>query len=55
MLWYAQGQISILLSSITSRNQSNPKLEHRVDVKNVLKHLKRNKEMFLFYEGDFEL
>src|SRR5664279_2090306 len=41
--------------SLTSRYQSDPGLEHWTSVKNILKYLKRTKEMFLVYGGDEEL
>ena len=42
-----------LALSLTSRFQSNPGKDHWVAVKNILKHLKKTKEMFLVY-GDCE-
>jgi hypothetical protein len=41
--------------SLTSRYQSDPGVEHWTAVKNILKYLKRTKEMFLVYGGDEEL
>ena len=36
-----------LAISITGRYQSNPRVEHWTTVKNILKYLKRTKDMFL--------
>ena len=44
-----------LAISIAGRYQSNPGAEHWTAVKNILKYLKRTKDMFLVYEGDEEL
>src|SRR3982750_3575351 len=41
--------------SIVGRYQSNPGVEHWTAVKNILKYLKRTKDMFLVYGGDKEL
>ena len=41
--------------SLTSRYQSDPGMEHWTAVKNILKYLKRTKDMFLSYRGDEEL
>ena len=41
--------------SLTSRYQSDQGVEHQTAVKNILKYLKRTKEMFLVYGGDQEL
>ena len=41
--------------SLTSRYQSDPGVEHWTAVKNILKYLKRTKEMFLVYGGDEQL
>src|SRR5664279_2989160 len=41
--------------SLTSRYQSDPGMVHWTAVKNILKYLKRTKEMFLIYGGDEEL
>ncbi|KAK1607660.1 hypothetical protein QYE76_031333 [Lolium multiflorum] len=41
--------------SLTSRYQSDPGMEHWTSVKNILKYLKRTKDMFLCYGGDQEL
>ena len=35
--------------------QSNPRVDHWTTVKNILKYLKRTKDMFLVYGGDEEL
>ena len=40
---------------MVGRYQSNPGKEHWTAVKNILKYLKRTKEMFLVYGGDEEL
>ena len=37
--------------SITSRYQANPDEKHWMAVKNILKYLKRTKDMFLIYGG----
>ena len=37
--------------SLTSRYQSNPGLEHWIAVKNILKYLRRTKDLFLIYGG----
>src|SRR3954453_10899286 len=47
-------RISHMLS-LTSRYQSNPGTEHWTAVKNILKYLKRTKDMVLTYGGDEEL
>ena len=44
-----------LAISIARRYQSNPGVEHWTTVKNILKYLKRTKDMFLIYGGDKEL
>ena len=44
-----------LAISIVGRYQSNPGKEHWTAVKNILKYLRRTKEMFLIYGGDEEL
>ena len=41
--------------SMAGRFQSNPGVDHWTAVKNILKYLKRTKEMFLIYGGDQEL
>ncbi|KAK1572908.1 hypothetical protein QYE76_027175, partial [Lolium multiflorum] len=41
--------------SLTSRYQSDLGMEHWTAVKNILKYLKRTKDMFLCYGGDQEL
>src|SRR5664279_2048824 len=41
--------------SLTSRYQSDPGEEHWTAVKNILKYLKRTKDMFLVYGGNEEL
>ena len=39
--------------SVTSKYQSNPSEVHWVDVKNILKYLRRTKDVFLIYgDGD---
>ena len=43
-----------LVVSLVGRYQSNPGMEHWTTVKNILKYLKRTKEMFLGYGGDKE-
>ena len=44
-----------LAVSLVGRYQSNPGMEHWTMVKNILKYLKRTKDMFLVYGGDEEL
>ncbi|RLK64327.1 transposon Pol polyprotein, partial [Klebsiella pneumoniae] len=44
-----------LAISMAGRFQSNPGVDHWTAVKNILKYLKRTKEMFLVYGGDEEL
>ena len=44
-----------LAVSLVGRYQSNPGKEHWTVVNNILKHLKRTKDMFLLYGGDEEL
>ena len=44
-----------LAVSLVGRYQSNPGMEHWTTVKNILKYLKRTKDMFLVYGGDEEL
>ena len=44
-----------LAISMAGRFQSNPAVDHWTVVKNILKYLKRTKEMFLVYGGDKEL
>ena len=45
----------VLTVSITSRYQSNPSKEHWIAVKNILKYLRRTKNLFLVFRGDSEL
>ena len=44
-----------LAVSVTNRYQSNPDEEHWIAVKNILKYLRRTKDLFLIFGGDFEL
>ena len=44
-----------LAISLVGRYQSNPGVDHWTAVKNILKYLKRTKDMFLIYGGDKEL
>ena len=44
-----------LAVSLVGRYQSDPRMEHWTSVKNILKYLKRTKDMFLVYGGDEEL
>ena len=44
-----------LAISLARRYQSNPGVDHWTAVKNILKYLKRTKDMFLIYGGDKEL
>ena len=41
--------------SLAGRYHSNPEVDHWTAVKNILKYLKRTKDMFLVYGGDKEL
>ena len=45
----------VLAVSVTSRYQSNPDEEHWIAVKNILKYLRRTKNLFLIFRGDSEL
>ena len=44
-----------LAISLAGRYQSNPGVDHWTAVKNILKYLKRTKDMFLVYGGDKKL
>ena len=44
-----------LAISLAGRYQSNPGVDHGTAVKNILKYLKRIKDMFLIYGGEKEL
>ena len=44
-----------LAISLAGRSQSNPGVDHWTAVKNILKYLKRTKDMFLVYGDDKEL
>ena len=44
-----------LAISLAWRYQSNPGVDHWTAVKNILKYLRRTKDMFLVYGGDKEL
>ena len=44
-----------LAISLAGRYQSNPGVDHWTVVKNILKYLKRTRDMFLVYGGDKEL
>ena len=44
-----------LAISLVGRNQSDPGVDHWTAVKNILKYLKRTKDMFLVYGGAEEL
>ena len=44
-----------LAISLAGRYQSNPGVDHWTTVKNILKYLKRTKDMFIIYGGDKEL
>jgi len=50
----ARPDVSYALS-ICSKYQSNPGMIHWAAVKNILKYLKRTKDLFLVYGGDEEL
>ena len=41
--------------SVTSRYQSNPGESHQTTVKNILKYLRRTKDVFLVYGDEEEL
>ena len=45
----------VLAVSVTSRYQSNPNEEHWIAVKNILKYLRRIKNLFLIFRGGSEL
>ena len=45
----------VFVVSITSRYQSNLDEEHWMAVKNILKYLRRIKDIFLIFEGEEEL
>ena len=45
----------VIYESLAGRYQSNPGVGHWTTVKNILKYLKRTKDMFLVYGGDKEL
>ena len=51
---YTQPNITLAVS-VTSRYQSNPDEEHWIAVNNILKYLKRIKDLFLVFRGGFEL
>ena len=55
MQCYVPDLMCALLLSIVGRYQSNPGVDHWTAVKNILKYLKRTKDMFLVYGGDKEL
>jgi hypothetical protein len=44
-----------LAINLVGRYQSDPGVDHWTAVKNILKYLKRTKDMFLVYGGDKEL
>ena len=44
-----------LAVSVMSRDQSNPSEEHWIAMKNILKYLKRTKNLFLIFGRDSEL
>ena len=44
-----------LAISLAGRYQSNPRVDHWTAAKNILKYLKRTKDIFLIYGGDEEL
>ena len=44
-----------LAVSVTSRYQSNSGEEHWIVMKNILKYLRRTKNLFLVFGGNFEL
>ena len=44
-----------LAISLAGKYQSNPGVDHWTTVKNILKYLKRTRDMFLVYGGDKEL
>ena len=51
---YTRPDIALAVS-VMSRYQSNPDEEHQIAVKNILKYLRRIKNLFLVFEGDSEL
>ena len=44
-----------MTKALFSTSESNPGVDHSTAVKNILKHLKRTKDMFLVYGADKEL
>ena len=44
----------VFAMSVTSRYRSNPDKEHWIDVKNILKYLRRTKDLFLVFRGGSE-
>ena len=54
VILYTQSNITLAIN-VTSRYQSNPSEEHWIAVKNILKYLKRTKDLFLIFRGDSEL
>ena len=45
----------VLTVGVMSRYQSNPDEKHWIAVKNILKYLRRTKDLFLTFGGDSEL
>ena len=45
----------VLIVSVMSKYQSNPDEEHWIAVKNILKYLRKTKNLFLIFGGDSEL
>ena len=45
----------VLTVSVTSKYQSNPDEQYWIAVKNILKYLRRTKDLFLIFGGGFEL
>ena len=45
----------VLAVSVMSKYQSNPDEEHWIAVKNILKYLRRTKDLFLIFRGGSEL
>ena len=52
-MWCTRPAVCLAIS-LAGRYQSNPGGEHWTTVKNILKYLKRTKDIFLVYGGDKE-
>ena len=54
VMLYTRSNI-VFTMSVTSRYQSNLDEEHWIAMKNILKYLRKTKNLFLVFERDFEL